>query len=402
MRVAVVAGPDAGHAIPAIALAERLARAGDEVVVFTGPRWADIRSDRADAVPAVEMAELPGLDLVDTDGDDTDAGARLSVRAARMTTALTPLLEIARVDLVVCDVITVCGGWSARLLGLPWIELSPHPLYEPSRGLPPIGSGLAPGTGVGGRLRDTLMRAATARSRRLGERQRGVARVSVGLPADDPGPDARLVATLPALEVPRPDWPDSAHVVGPLLWEPTDATAEPPAGDGPLVVVAPSTAHTGVADLVATALQALDPATTGRPLRLVVSALTAPSIPLPDWATATTGRQDTLLATASVAICGGGHGMLAKCLTAGIPVVTVPGGGDQWELANRVERAGVGVCVRPLTPATLRSAVEQVLDDPAIRAAARSAGEARGLTDPVQVCRAVVRAHRDDPAGDRR
>ncbi|MCX6470983.1 MAG: glycosyl transferase [Corynebacteriales bacterium] len=402
MRIAVVAGPDAGHAIPAIALAERLSAAGDEVIVFTGTRWADIRAARADGLPPVAIAELPGLDLVDSDGDDTDAGARLSVRAARMTTALTPLLEAQSVDLVVCDVITVCGGWSAQLLGLPWIELSPHPLYEPSRGLPPIGSGLAPGTGVGGRVRDTLMRAATARSRRLGERQRAVARESVGLPGDDPGPGARLVATLPALEVPRPDWPDNAHVVGPLLWEPTDLTTEPPAGDGPLVVVAPSTAHTGVADLLETALEALDPEATGRPLRLVVSALAEPAIPLPDWAIATTGRQDALLAAASVAICGGGHGMLAKCLTAGVPVVTVPGGGDQWELANRAQRAGVGVCVRPLTPATLRGAVAQVLDVPTIRAAARAAGASGDLTDPVAVCRAVVGAHRDDPAGDRR
>ena len=34
------------------------------------------------------------------------------------------------------------GGMAAELLGIPWIELCPHPLYLPSRGLPPIGSGL--------------------------------------------------------------------------------------------------------------------------------------------------------------------------------------------------------------------------------------------------------------------
>ncbi len=66
-------------------------------------------------------------------------------------------------DLVVSDVITACGGMSAELLGIPWIELNPHPLYLPSKGLPPIGSGLAPGTGIRGRLRDATMRALTAR-----------------------------------------------------------------------------------------------------------------------------------------------------------------------------------------------------------------------------------------------
>ena len=64
-------------------------------------------------------------------------------------------------DLVVSDVITACGGLAAELLGLPWVELNPHPLYLPSKGLPPVGSGLAPGVGVRGGLRDAVMRALT-------------------------------------------------------------------------------------------------------------------------------------------------------------------------------------------------------------------------------------------------
>ena len=63
------------------------------------------------------------------------------------------------------------------------------------------GQRLAPGTGVGGRLRDTVMRAFTARSGE-GLRQRAAVRAEIGLPARDPGPVRRLIATLPALEVP--------------------------------------------------------------------------------------------------------------------------------------------------------------------------------------------------------
>jgi hypothetical protein len=55
---------------------------------------------------------------------------------------------------------------------LPWVELSPHPLYRPSAGLPPVGSGLAPGRGLRGRLRDAVLRALSARSVRDGVRQR--------------------------------------------------------------------------------------------------------------------------------------------------------------------------------------------------------------------------------------
>ena len=391
MRVAVVAGPDAGHAIPAIALARRLAAAGDEAVVVTGEPWQRLWQPRDASDERVSFVPLPGLDR--TGGDDTDAGARLSVRAAQMTTDLLGPLAAQDVDLVVGDVITVCGGWAAETLGLPWVELSPHPLYEPSRGLPPIGSGLAPGRGLHGRARDAIMRTLTARSRAQGERQRGAARSSIGLPAAAPGPAAQLIATLPVLEVPRPDWPARAHLVGPLLWEPTDDVFTPPPGDGPLVVVAPSTAATGVPDLARTVLTALDPAVTGAPVRVVVSALDVAIDILPPWAVAGTARQDRVLAQASLVVCGGGHGMLAKSLAAGVPVVAVPGGGDQWELANRVRRAGVGTCVRPADVRAIRTACLDVLGDPDAAAAARNAADGAGdVDDPVSVCHAAAGA----------
>ena len=74
------------------------------------------------------------------------------------------------------------------------------------------------------------MRTLTGRSIRAGNRQRAVARREIGLPARDPGPLRRLIATLPALEVPRPDWPVEAVVVGPLHFEPTAGLLPIPAG----------------------------------------------------------------------------------------------------------------------------------------------------------------------------
>lgn len=386
MRVALVAGPDAGHAFPALALAEQLQRNGSEVVVYTGSGWIPAAFARG-----LEVRELPGL-AAGRDEDDRDAGAKLGVRAARMCSELIPLLRRWRPDLVVCDVITVCGGWAAESLGVAWVELSPHPLYRPSVGLPPIGSGLEPGTGVGGRLRDTLMRAATNRSIRLGERQRQAARVSIGLAAAEPGPAARLIATLPALEVPRPDWPDGAEVIGPLLWEPTTAIFPQPPGDGPLVVIAPSTALTGAAGVTEMALAALTPTELGRPVRVVVSGLAPEVEDLPPWAIAGHGRQDLLLSGAALVICGAGHGMLAKSMMAGVPQVLVPGGGDQWELAERARRWGSAEVVRPATVATLSAASRKVLDDNSFADAARRAGDTRtDVVDPVGVC---VRAAR--------
>jgi UDP:flavonoid glycosyltransferase YjiC (YdhE family) len=291
-------------------------------------------------------------------------------------------------DLVVSDVITACGGMSAELLGIPWIELNPHPLYRPSAGLPPIGSGLAPGTGVRGRLRDATMRALTARSLRAGDRQRAQARTEIGLPASDPGPLRMLIATLPALEVARPDWPADAIVVGPLHFEPTEQVLSIPSGSGPVVVVAPSTATTGTKGMAETALESLVPGV-GLPsgARVVVSRLNGPELTLPSWAVAGLGRQDDLLTQADVVICGGGHGMVAKTLLAGVPLVMVPGGGDQWEIANRVARHGSGRLVRPLTREALAGAATEVLATPSYRAAAqRAAAGAADVADPVQVC----------------
>jgi UDP:flavonoid glycosyltransferase YjiC (YdhE family) len=343
----------------------------------------------------VDAVELDGLDPTAAD-DETDAGAKIHQRAARMAVLNVPRLRDLAPDLVVSDVITVCGGLAAELMGLPWIELNPQPLYLPSKGLPPLGSGLAPGVGVRGRLRDAVMRALTARSFRAGLRQRSTARVEIGLPAADPGPLRRLIATLPGLEVPRPDWPREAVVVGPLHFEPTEAVLEIPAGSGPVVVVAPSTAATGARGLADVALDALRPgATLPDGARVVVSRLGGSGVIVPPWAAVGLGRQDELLSHADLVICGGGHGMVSKALLAGVPLVVVPGGGDQWEIANRVVRQGSAVLVRPLTGESLAAAVTDVLSGRSYREAARRAGDSvADVEDPVRVCHEALPSSR--------
>ncbi|HME48001.1 glycosyltransferase [Mycobacterium sp.] len=386
MRVAVVAGPDPGHSFPAIALCLKFLAAGDTPTLLTGVEWLD-----APRVAGVDAVELDGLDPTPAD-DDSDAGAKIHRRAARMAVLNAARLHELAPDLIVSDVITACGALAAELLSLPWVELNPHPLYLPSKGLPPVGSGLAPGVGVRGRLRDALMRTLTARSLRAGQRQRAEARVGIGLPAAGVDPLRRLIATLPALEVARPDWPPEAVVVGPLHFEPTEAVLEIPPGFGPVVVVAPSTALTGALGLAQVALESLVP---GRTLpdgaRVVLSRLNGRDVSVPPWAVAGLGRQDELLAHADVVVCGGGHGMVSKALLAGVPLVVVPGGGDQWEMANRVVRQGSARLVRPLTPDALVDAVGAVLSSPRYRDAARRAGASiAGVADPVRVCQEAL------------
>ncbi len=388
MRVAVVAGPDPGHAFPAIALCLRFLAAGDDPTLLTGRKWLQVARQQG-----ICTVELDGLDptAVDDDGDD---GAKIHRRAARMAVLNAQRIGDLAPDVVISDSITVCGGLAAELLELPWIELNAHPLYRPSKVLPPVGSGLAPGTGLGGRLRDSVMRSLSARSWRIGLRQRSAARVDIGLPADESGPLRRLIATLPALEVPRPDWPVEAVVVGPLHFEPTTSVLQLPPGDGLVVVVAPSTATTGASGLTELALETLVP---GDVLpagsRVVVSRLEGLDGQIPPWAVVGLGRQDELLSAADLLICGGGHGIVAKSLLAGVPMVVVPGGGDQWEIANRVVRQGSAQLIRPVTAAALAAKTREVLSSPSYREAAGRAGASIAqVADPVRVCHEALGA----------
>lgn len=383
VRVAVIVGPEAGHAIPALELCRRLGARGADPVLLTGPRWADAARSEG-----IAFTELRGL-APQVGDDDGDSGVKLHARAARMAGEIIDDVRSADPDVVVADTITVAGGFAAEALGLPWAELVPHPLYMPSKGLPPLGSGLAPGQGVCGRARDAMLRAATRPALRRGRKQREQARRSIGLAPRDPGPDAILVATVPALEPVRPDWPDNAYVVGPLVWDPVGEEADIPTGGDPLVLVAPSTATNSETPMAELALRALAPDRMGdQRVRVVVTTFGPIPPDVPDWARAGRSRQDRALREAAVVVCGAGHGMLAKGLLAGAGVVAVPGGGDQWELARRCERQGSAVVVRPLTEEALTAAVRTILARrgafaSAADAARRGAGSA---VDPVEVC----------------
>jgi UDP:flavonoid glycosyltransferase YjiC (YdhE family) len=366
VRVAVVAGPDPGHAFPAAGLTVAFLERGHEATLVTGRRW-----QAACAARGLPFRELPVI--APPTGDD-DAGERLSVRAAAMTPPLVGVLRALGAHLVIADTLTRAGGWAAGLAGLPWVELVPHLLPDPSGALPPFGTGWAPWG-----PRDRVLRRMAARSRVRGEREQAAAFAGLAGPGQPPPPPRhRLLATLPALEPVRPDWPVGTSVVGPLEWDPSEEDLPEPAGRGPLVLCSGSTAAGGVGDLGDLALAALS----GTGVRVAVTRLAAgPVAAHPPWAACGPGRQQPLLAAASVVLTGGGHGMVAKALVRGLPVVCVPGGGDQKEVAGRVVRLGAGVAT---SPRGLRAAVLAVLGDPAFARAARAAA-ARGTgADPVE------------------
>ena len=132
-------------------------------------------------------------------------------------------------------------------------------------------------------------------------------------------------------------------------------------------MVAPSTATTGTAGAGRGGAGVGARCDAARRLRVVISRIAGDALAVPPWATVGLGRQDELLRHADLVVCGGGHGMLSKTLMAGVPMVVVPGGGDQWELANRVVRQGSGRLVRPLTVEALSVEVGEALSSPRYR-----------------------------------
>ena len=170
-----------------------------------------------------------------------------------------------------------------------------------------------------------------------------------------------MVATLPQLEYPR-DWPAWVRVVGPLLWEPGGPLVEPPPGDGPVVLVAPSTSQDPSGSLLRACLDGL----ADEPVRVIaIGSGEAPAnAVLVEWMS-----YARTMPRCDLVITHGGHGTLARALVSGCPVIVCPAGGDMAENAARVDWAGVGVRLAPrfCTPWGVRLAVRRALGKPALR-----------------------------------
>jgi MGT family glycosyltransferase len=358
LRVLVAAFGDAGHAFPAIALGRALAARGHEVVIET---W----EERREAVEGAGLGfaaaeEYRMFPPPDPDSDD----GRHAAEAAR---ALLPLLEEMRPHVAVSDILTLAPALAAEKAGVPLATLIPHiyPVVEP--GLPFFATGL-------GRPRTALGRGvwrAGAKALNLGlehgRRDLNKQRERLGLPPTERfhggiSPDLALVATFPQLEYPR-RWPAGVEVTGPMSFEQPHPEIELPAGDDPLVLVAPSTAHDSGNHLVRTALTAL----AGERVRVVATTnRVAPQAPievpdnalLVDWLS-----YSQLMPAASLVVSHGGHGTVARALAAGTPLLICPIVGDMRETAMRVDWTGAGLSLpwRLCRPSPLRWAVRRLL-----------------------------------------
>jgi UDP:flavonoid glycosyltransferase YjiC (YdhE family) len=376
LRVLVAAFGDAGHAFPAIALARELAERGHDVVVETWERWREPVEELGIGFTAAEEYKTfppppPG------------SGGPSAASAAR---ALLPFIEEMRPDVVVSDILTLAPALAAEAAGVRRATLIPHVYPVQEDGLPFFGFGLRAARTPVGRALWRAGRPVLDAGLRRGRREMNATRAELGLAPLERlhggiSEGLALVATYPQLEYPR-RWPEHVHVTGPMLFELPYADIELPAGDEPLVLVAPSTSQDPEGRLVRVALGAL----ADEPVRVVATTNReqgAPAVVAPDNAVVVDWLSySQVMPRASLVICHGGHGTVARALAEGVPVLVCPAIGDMAETGARVAWAGAGLMLpaRLLRLGPLRLATRRLLGDQrfATQASAIAASERTG------------------------
>jgi MGT family glycosyltransferase len=289
-------------------------------------------------------------------------------------------IERRPTDVVVGEMVMIGGTIAAEAARIPSAALVTTVWPLPAPGVPPFGPGFSPARGSAGRARDALLHRVMMRTWMRGLPAVNAERTAQGLaPLDNPleqltHTDRVLVLTSETFDFVSGGLPAHVRYVGPRLADPvwTGEAWTPPAGDDPLVLVGLSTTYQDQLGVLRRATEAL-----GRlPVRGVVTtglsvdpaSIDAP----PNVQVLRAAPHRDVLEHAAAVVTHCGHGTAMKALAAGVPIVCVPMGRDQADVAARVVTRGAGVRSRAsASPDKLAAAIGKVLDDPSYAAGAR-------------------------------
>jgi MGT family glycosyltransferase len=366
-RILLGAFGDPGHAFPVIALGRELARRGHDVTLQTWVKWREhVEAEGMAFAAAPEYHVFPTRERPLKPYEAV-------VKAAEET---LPLIEEVRPECVVADILTLAPAMAGEMAGLPVGTVMPHVDPRPDATLPPYSIGARqPRTAAGRRLwglTDRVVAGGLERGRReLNDTRRRLGLAPLDHVHGGISRELCLIGTLPQLEYPRASPYPGTHVVGPLLWEPPgERGVEPPPGDGPVVLVAPSTSQDREHRLLRAALDGL----ASEPVRVIATwnrREPDPPLDVPanavvvDWLS-----YARTMPACDVVVCHAGHGTVVRALASGAAVVCCPAAGDMNENAARVDWAGLGTRLprRLVTPRGVRLAVRRALDTPRIAA----------------------------------
>lgn len=380
----------AGTTPPLMSVARALAGRGHRVRVMADPTLqTDVEATGAEYIgwaraPHRTNREVDGDFVRDWEPDSPVEGFgrmrdRLAVGAAGVFAAeVRAEVGRERPDAILTELLLFGPLIAAEAEHIPSIVLNPTINIVPAEGVPPFGFGFPLARTAEERQRDVEFGTAAAALWNEALPAFNDARAENGLgPLNhvlDQGRSAArvLVMTSQTFDFPAALPPAVKHV-GPRLddpvWvEPWDA----PPGDEPLVLVAFSSYFQNQASLLQRVVDAVVPL----PVRVVVTtgagvdpeALSVPS----HVQVVRSAPHSKVLQHASLVVTHAGHGTVIKALAAGVPLVCLPMGRDQLDVAARVVHAGAGARLDPSAEAEeIADAIRNVLHDPTYDAAAR-------------------------------
>jgi MGT family glycosyltransferase len=387
-----------GNVPPQLVVAKRLRRRGHDVTVLaphvlrqavqaSGAVFAPYRR-----APEHDMA-TPELDPI-RDWEVTGRARADRVRdgvmfgtAAGIAADLRELIANERPHVLVTDYMLLGGFVAGEAAGLPVAGLV-HSVYPmPRPGVPAFGTGMSPGPALIGRLRDAALNRMVTRVFDQAVPELNRLRASLDLPPVDSMlrlfERARVVIlTSAAFDFPGP-LPDNATYAG-VQVDP-DALAEPPleAGETPRVLVSLSTTYQRQADL----LRRILTAAAAVPAHFLVTlgpALGAAdfqppaNVELHSWL-----PHERVIPGASLVVTHGGHGTVSAALRHGVPVLCLPMGRDQGDVAARAVWRGAGLTGSAQAPADrLRKLIVRALADPRLGQRAGRLAAAMAADDP--------------------
>jgi MGT family glycosyltransferase len=378
-----------------LGLAKGLVERGHDVRVLTEDCLAaDVVAAGCRFEPFVEGPNRASRteDLVGDSEARTPLGAFVRARdrvvmgpAAAYARDTRAALEREAVDALASDYLLFGPPIAAERAGVPTALLVHNIYIVPEPGKPAPGPGFLPARGMLGRVRDRVVGRAFVALFNRGLPAVNRARADYGLPPlrsvleHFDHVERVLVLTSESFDFHGDSHPPHLRYVGSTLADPlwVDDWRSPwnESDSRPLVIVSLSSTYMAQEQVLARAIDGL-----GR-LDARVLVTTGPTI---DPASLRSEGNTTVVRSAphallfpeaAVVVTHAGMGTVTRALAAGVPLVCVPMGRDQLDVAARVVYAGAGVRLRPSAkPAAIRAAVERVIGESSFRTAAERIG----------------------------
>ncbi len=427
-RYLLAASTVPGHVMPMVRIGQHLAGRGHQVAMLTGTRFAGLvgsagmpllplpPSGAINGQPATVTLDRPPVPRVLRRWQRGRTEMRslfITPMAAQFQALTAALAEAAAPGTGGLDAILVDVGFTGALPLLlataarpPVIVCNMTPLMLSSADTAPFGMARQPGTaGVDYRamnwvVQHLLFGGTQAQANRV-LRTLGSGSIPVFLPDWPRLAEAMLQLSVPALEYPRTDLPDSVIFTGPVLPAPAPAATLPgwwPDLDSARAVVHVTQGTWDNADLDRLIGQAIRGLASDDVLVVVsTGGRPASAVPRPVPANARIAEflpYDLLLPSVDVMVTNGGYSGVQHALAHGVPLIVAGDTADKAEVAARVayNRCGIDLQTGTPAPSAIAAAARDLLADSQYRRQADRLRRDIAATNPLDTMTDVVTA----------